>query len=389
MDRKKIAILSVYDVYNYGSILQTYATQQVIKELGFDSIIIRNDHRDKLSQLKRCFNLPLLQMKMNFIIRDIYVKYLNKTLGEYFYSRREAFDRFIKTCLFISPDWGDKISIAAHIKDFNYALVGSDQVWNPMNLGKDFYTMSFIPMGIKRVAYAPSFGVASISERQKEKIKDYLLKIDCISIRELSGQKIIKELIGKEVPVVADPTILMPFEKWEEFVSVHPYKKKPYILCYFLGTIKSHREFANRLKRKTGIDIISLPHSDEICKWDFNFGDYTPLNVGPQEFVNLIAHASYVCTDSFHATVFSNLFSRQFFSFSRYANDDNIASTNSRIPSLLSILGNEGRYVDSSIDIADNLLDEINFKCVKKKISELRHTSREYLLKSLDCDGIV
>lgn len=81
------------------------------------------------------------------------------------------------------------MSIAAHIKDFNYALVGSDQVWNPMNLGKDFYTMSFIPMGIKRVAYAPSFGVASISERQKEKIKDYLLKIDCISIRELSGQK--------------------------------------------------------------------------------------------------------------------------------------------------------------------------------------------------------
>ena len=69
--------------------------------------------------------------------------------------------------------------------------------------------------------------------------------------------------------------------------------------------------------------------------------------------------------------------------------DSNIASTNSRIPSLLSILGNEGRYVDSSIDIADNLLDEINFKCVKKKISELRNTSREYLLKSLDCDGIV
>ena len=176
-------------------------------------------------------------------------------------------------------------------------------------------------------------------------------------------------------------------EDVEKYLNNSP--KKPYILCYFLGTIKSHREFANRLKRKTGIDIISLPHSDEICKWDFNFGDYTPLNVGPQEFVNLIAHASYVCTDSFHATVFSNLFSRQFFSFSRYANDDNIASTNSRIPSLLSILGNEGRYVDSSIDIADNLLDEINFKCVKKKISELRHTSREYLLKSLDCDGIV
>lgn len=75
---KKVAILSVYDVYNYGSILQTYATQQIITSLGFENVIIRNDHRSKLSQLKRLSNLPLLQMKINFLIRDFYVKHINK-----------------------------------------------------------------------------------------------------------------------------------------------------------------------------------------------------------------------------------------------------------------------------------------------------------------------
>lgn len=381
---KKVAILSVYDVYNYGSILQTYATQQIITSLGFENVIIRNDHRSKLSQLKRLSNLPLLQMKINFLIRDFYVKHINKQLGLYFKSRHDAFDQFIAENLKISCDIGDKSGIAEYIKDWDFALVGSDQVWNPMNLGKDFYTMNFVPEGVKRITYAPSFGVSAIPKNQMEKTKQYLNNIDCISVRETSGQAIIKELIGKNVPVVADPTILMPFDKWEKLVDSHPYNSKPYILCYFLGKNPNHREFANRLSKKTEIEIISLPHSDEICKADFDFGDFTPQHVGPKEFVNLVAHASYVCTDSFHCTVFSNLFSRQFYSFGRYANAKNIASTNSRIPSLLSILGNHERFIDSTTPISDSLLTPIDYELVQKNIEKLRLSSLDYLKKALD-----
>lgn len=381
---KKVAILSVYDVYNYGSILQTYATQQIITSLGFENVIIRNDHRSKLSQLKRLSNLPLLQMKINFLIRDFYVKHINKQLGLYFKSRHDAFDQFIAENLKISCDIGDKSGIAEYIKDWDFALVGSDQVWNPMNLGKDFYTMNFVPEGVKRITYAPSFGVSAIPKNQMEKTKQYLNNIDCISVRETSGQAIIKELIGKNVPVVADPTILMPFDKWEKLVDSHPYNSKPYILCYFLGKNPNHREFANRLSKKTEIEIISLPHSDEICKADFDFGDFTPQHVGPKEFVNLVAHASYVCTDSFHCTVFSNLFSRQFYSFGRYANAKNVASTNSRIPSLLSILGNHERFIDSTTPISDSLLTSIDYELVQKNIEKLRLSSLDYLKKALD-----
>lgn len=381
---KKVAILSVYDVYNYGSILQTYATQQIITSLGFENVIIRNDHRSKLSQLKRLSNLPLLQMKINFLIRDFYVKHINKQLGLYFKSRHDAFDQFIAENLKISCDIGDKSGIAEYIKDWDFALVGSDQVWNPMNLGKNFYTMNFVPEGVKRITYAPSFGVSAIPKNQMEKTKQYLNNIDCISVRETSGQAIIKELIGKNVPVVADPTILMPFDKWEKLVDSHPYNSKPYILCYFLGKNPNHREFANRLSKKTEIEIISLPHSDEICKADFDFGDFTPQHVGPKEFVNLVAHASYVCTDSFHCTVFSNLFSRQFYSFGRYANAKNVASTNSRIPSLLSILGNHERFIDSTTPISDSLLTPIDYELVQKNIEKLRLSSLDYLKKALD-----
>lgn len=385
MGNKKVAILSVYDVYNYGSILQTYALQKVVTDLGLDNVIIRNDHRSKLSQLERCFNAPLLRMKVNFIIRDLYVKYIRRDLWKYFSSRKQSFDNFINDNLTISPDWGDRQGIAQQIKNYDFALVGSDQVWNPMNLGKDFYTMSFVPKNVKRVTYAPSFGVSVIPQKQIAKTKEYLKQIDCLSVREISGKEIIKQLTGREVPVVADPTILLPVEKWKEMVEpVHPNHNKPYIFCYFLGTSKHHRDFANRLKSYTKMEIVSLPHSDEICRWDFGFGDVSPQGVGPKEFINLIAHASYVCTDSFHATVFSNLFNREFFSFGRYVDSSNTASTNTRIPSLLSLLGDSERYIDSKIDISDDLLKPVDFSIVNQNILSLRNFSSTYLKQSLE-----
>ncbi len=383
---KKVAILSVYDVYNYGSILQTYATQTIISKLGYDNIIVRNDHRNLLIQFMRCFNLPLLTMKLKFIARDFYVKHLNHELYEYFASRKSAFDKFIETHLDISPDWGDKSKIAEKLLEYGYVLVGSDQVWNPMNIGKDFYTMNFVPEGIKRVAYAPSFGVTRIPNRMRERYRNFLSRIDDISVREFSGQKIISDLIGKDVPVVADPTILMPLCEWEKFITQNPFGDKRYIFCYFLGANPSHRDFALRLKDKTGCEIVVLPHSDEICKADFNFGDITPHGVGPKEFVNLIANSEYVCTDSFHATVFSNLFKKSFFSFGRYINTESSASTNSRIPSLLHILGDDCRFINSNIEVTTTLLRPIDYELVSANIENLRKSSTEYLLKALDYD---
>lgn len=88
--------------------------------------------------------------------------------------------------------------------------------------------------------------------------------------------------------------------------------KEPYLFCYFLGNNPEQREFVKRFKDKTGYKIVQLQHCDEYIKSDVEFPDYTPYNVGPAEFVQLIRDAEYVFTDSFHASVFSLLYEKRF-----------------------------------------------------------------------------
>lgn len=99
-----------------------------------------------------------------------------------------------------------------------------------------------------------------------------------------------------------------------------------------------------RFKEKTGYKIVQLQHCDEYIKSDVGFPDYTPYNVGPAEFVQLIRDAEYVFTDSFHSSVFSLLYGKRFFTFRRY-NNDGIVSTNGRLYSLLSLVGLEERLL--------------------------------------------
>lgn len=80
----------------------------------------------------------------------------------------------------------------------------------------------------------------------------------------------------------------------------------------FLGNNPPHREFAKRLKEATGCKIIALTHLDEFVKSDEGYADETPYDIDPADFLNLIRNAEYVCTDSFHCSVFSILYKRQF-----------------------------------------------------------------------------
>ena len=158
--------------------------------------------------------------------------------------------------------------------------------------------------------------------------------------------------------------------------------KEKYIFCYFLGNNPPHRAFANRFKEKTGYKLVALQHLDELVLSDIPFADIKPFNVGPAEFVNLIANAEYVLTDSFHGTIFSLLFKKQFFTFSRFESADK-ASTNSRIVSLLDIVGVKGRYIKASESVDDCLRRKIDFDYAHQRIKEIQEYSRNFLSNSL------
>ena len=237
------------------------------------------------------------------------------------------------------------------------------------------------------MALATSFGISQLPSAQAKLAKEFLPRIDYCSVREVSGQKLIKNLTGRDVPVVCDPTILFTAEEWGKGISKERFIKEKYLLCYFLGNNPIQREFVKKVKDLTGYKIVQLQHCDEFIASDENFPDEAPYNVGPKEFIRLIRDAEYVFTDSFHCSVFSMLHARKFFTFRRY-NNDSIVSTNGRIYSLLSLVGEENRLLKGDEDPNGMLQLDIDYGKVHERLAELRQFTKNFVFDALDKSGI-
>lgn len=379
---KKIGLVSVHNP-NYGSMLQTYALHTYLNENGYDNEIILYTKKNDAKQLVRLFNIPLVIMKWRVVYRDIYCKLFHKEIAKGLAVRMNMFEAFKKKYFRFSRNhvgWSDLMSAN---KEYNTFIIGSDQVWNPINIGTDFFNLLFTNDDKFRISYASSFGVSDIPSAQVEKTKKYISRIHCLSTREVAGVEIIKKYVGRETELVCDPTLLIDCEKWYKLAGTEPIVKNKYIFCYFLGDNPEHRDFANRFKDRTGCKIVALQHLDELVLSDISFGDYKPFNIGPAEFVNLIANAEYVLTDSFHGTIFSTLFKRRFFTFSRFETSDK-ASTNSRIVSLLNLIGAPDRYIKATANIDDCLKSKMDFEKAFDNIKKIQENSRLFLTRSLE-----
>lgn len=381
--QKKIAFFSVYDVFNYGSMLQSYALQRVLFDKGYYAPIINYNKKGITSQVLRVFNKNLLEAKIGFIIRDIY-KYINKDFCSFDVSRKKAFSTFVYNHLCLTEKIRTRKKLLEYVCKCDFALVGSDQVWNPVSLGKDYYTLNIVPQHIPKISYASSFGVSSISGKAAIKTSSFLQRFDFISVRERQGIDIVSSLANKIANLVLDPTFLLKKNEWLNLIDDQPLISGDYIFCYYLGNRKNERLFAEDLKKKTGCKIINIPHSDGINSNDFKFGDYMVPNLGPLQFLNLIYHAKYICTDSFHCNAFSLIFHKLFFSFYRFDTESvKEKSTNSRIDSLLGLLEIKNRLVFTET-VSKNLLeDNLNYSAIQLKIDKLRHESFTFLLSSL------
>ena len=385
MSKKKIGLLSVYN-HNYGSILQAYALQNVLQSLGHSTEIIRYKKTNYIKQAQRLFYVPLLKATVKMKCKDLYCKvFQNETYKNVLLTRETAFTEFISENLHFSDTYRGREKLTEACNKYDCFILGSDQVWNPMNLGGDFYTMTFVPDEIKKITYAPSFGVAKIPNNQKKKTADYLKRIDYISVREDAGCRIIKQLTGRDVPMVVDPTILMAKNNWDEMRGDR-IVSDDYIFCYFISAIGGYREFAKTLAKKTGLKIVTIPHVDEFVKADVGFGDLSLNGIGPKEFVNLISNATYVCTDSFHGTVFSTLYQKTFFTFSRYAGDS-ADSTNSLLYSFLKLIGLGNRLFQDKSELSESDLKNIDFEHANVALTDLREKSMGYLINALNAGG--
>lgn len=385
-NKKKIGCVIAYTKghNNYGTSLQGYAMLKKIQQLGYEVEVIQYTKRLSVWQ-KMKFVVNALRagewknIKHRLTDKQILKKYPAYAAG--IAERTKAVDAYKQKKL--TPLFHEYIGYdALHKGSLNYdaVVVGSDQVWTPMSLPNKFFNLLFVDDRVRKVAYASSFGVSEIPSFQRKATGAYLDRFYKIGVREQRGKEIVEELSHQKATIVADPTMLLSREEWEqEIADAHTTTNEPYIFCYFLGTNQEARKAANELKAKTGYKIITIRHMDEYVPEDEQFGDEAPYSIDPNDFVKYISRAAYICTDSFHCTVFSILFHRQFMTFYRFA-ATNKTGRNSRIDSLFNILGLQNRLYAGNVFAIDHL---ITYDKVDEKLKKLRENSLAFLKSSL------
>ena len=383
----KVGILTLYyKNYNFGGLLQAYALQKIVSDLGYECEQIQYDYRSNDSNNRNI-------LKSNFVTRLlIHCKYKLFPSEKYTHSmllkkRKKQFDDFMD----MIPH-SQKVYTSEDVNclndRFDVFICGGDQVWN--NWGGavwydtkalEVFLLDFVKKGKKAFAYAPSLGSSSIEENIKEKFNVALSKLDGISIREESSVLELEKVTGRKVETVLDPVFLLPKKTWEECFKINHYKNHDAAICYFLGNNVKGHEKVQEFLRKTGLKTVTFPyvalgHVEEV---DY-FGDIQDFESGPIEFVKKIANAEIIFTDSFHAVAFSIIFHKNFYVFAREKSN---AGMNNRITDLLRAFKLEDRLI-SFEDLNNFIVNDIDYSLVDTIIEEKQEISIAYLHRMLD-----
>lgn len=382
---KKVGLKTWSGGTNYGTNLQAYALKRQLECLGYSPVIFG----------VVCNNVNYITHPMEFIkkierkIKRLYKKKtkteitsLHQLMAKEFEKQEKIFNEFCRQ-EFPKVEIRDRKQWKLITKDYSVFITGSDQVWNPKYF-EDEYMLDFVhEKDIRKISYASSVGVTSIKPAIRKKYRKLLKSYSAISVRETSAANILQKISPVEVHVVLDPTMLVEKKEWDMFAQTAEIKSEwktsePYILCYFVGNKNSYFNYVDKIRRTTGFHVLVIAMGDNTLKTNFD----TLFDVGPREFVWLIAHASIVCTDSFHATVFSILHHREFYVLKRFTDDDKI-SQNDRLYNLLDNFKLEARFI--SDDQQEFMrINEIDYNYVDKMLLQKRKSSNEFLINAIE-----
>jgi hypothetical protein len=372
---------------NYGGMLQALATITYFKKKGLKYELVQYEKCysmiEKIKQVPRLLNGILLNDKKEAFLKKRGAKKHPEFLKNDSI-RMAAFAEFKKrNFVELSPVFKGYTALCAGARRYSAVVSGSDQLWSPAGLPTNYYNLMFVPDDIRKISIASSFGVKQIPWYQKKRTAEFLKRIEFVSMRENRGSEIVEELTSRKVPTILDPVFLLSADEWAELL---PYKKEisePYIFAYFLGAEPSHRNAVKDAAKKLNCKIVALRHLDQYVPIDEKFGDYAPYDVDPARFLNLLRGASYVCTDSFHGSVFSIIHKKKFVTFNRYR-EGSKHSKNSRIDTLCNNLGLQNRRFRNSLELEEQLVDSIDYALVMEKFNALKKKTDLFLEQAFD-----
>lgn len=365
--KKKISVITLHRIVNYGSVLQAYATQEILKKMGYNVEFIDYypERMHMFGMLKRIKNKGD-KFQKSFILRNV----ARIIMFPSYILRFDRFHKFIKEKLNLSE------AIYKSEEDFiknppkaDFYCTGSDQVWNSgwnEKIDHPFF-LDFETNGKKCFAYAASFGKNKLEEWEKEETKKLLKKYSNIAMREKSGVDILKDLGINNGINVLDPTLLLSGKEWTKIAS-KKYENKKYIFVYNLNRNKKIDAYVEKLAKEKKLEVYYVSYALH----EFYKKGKMKCNIKVEDFLSLIKNATYVVTDSFHATAFSINFNTQFMIIfpEKYS---------TRVKSILEITNLQSRIVENCDDItlANN---EINFD----EANEILDVERKKAMKYLD-----
>ncbi len=351
----KIATVTYQRHDNYGAMLQCYALQKKLEELGAETKVI--DYVCRVSE--HPFSLAALRAKG-------IKRYITGAIGAITrIPRAKRFKQFRKLLKMTAPV--DEKSIWRYSNQFDGYIAGSDNIWNADITGLDKnYFLSFTADKRRRAAFAASFGSSKIKETLTAQYETLLSDFAIINCREKSGAELANVLTGKETGVVCDPSLLLTREDWAA-LAVEPKEKQPYLLAYQMVPSGEFVRFVEQVAEEKGLPVIYIPfpYGKTKCK--------SKLTIGPIEWLGYFKNAEYVLTDSFHGCAFSVLFGREF--------AVKISQLGERIENLLTVLDIKDRVVESAAAAVS--LGKIDYTSVNERLSDFREYSTEKLKETL------
>ena len=345
----------------YGGALQCYALQHILRSLGHDVKVI-NRKWGKFRPLEKRTWLQNIKHQIKEIVAP---DPFNK-----FYNQYYEFTQPI-TSNEILQEIGTK-------KFFDVIIAGSDQPWNPeciSTMGYYFY-LDWVSPDVKKYAYAVSYGkdYFPASAEEIKKIKAILQQYTAISVRESSGIKISQELFNVNVQQCLDPTLLLDKENYNKIITDKKIRDK-YICKFFLDNNPTKQNIVESIAHETNLKIID--NNPVFPRNKFLKFIYQPISISA--WLRNIRDAQYVITDSFHGTVFSILFHKQFISI------NNKKRGSARFESLLSVLNLSYRLINEDnltpTNICKILHKQIDYKTIDSKLKSLRIESIYFIQK--------
>ena len=371
---------------NIGNKLQNYALLNLIREQGHTAETIR---------VQNGTDLPYAETKKEFLNKFQPKRRLNslRESFKYRYDRKNQRDGYLRSLILGKQDdrnelktqrkeafaaFSEKyLSISREILDgerdnrpvnraFDCFVCGSDQVWNRT---KGVFFLNFAEKK-KRVAFAASFGISELPQYLRIVYKKWLAGIPQLSVREEAGAAIIRELTGREVPVLPDPTLCLTAGQWGELEKKPSFAEGDYVLTYFLGNeTNKYRRYIEAYAGARGARIIDLLDLREPAYYAAD----------PAEFLWLVHHARAMFTDSFHGTVFSLIFHTPFVVFDRMESGG--TSMGSRLETLLRMTGMENRRFGQ---VPVSAVEKLDFSTSDAAIAGRAAAARDYLKRALE-----